>query len=152
MTLRWNPALATQIAVIDRDHQNLIQIVNDLYEGVQLGCSRRIIGRILSRLIDHADEHFRREEQVMRHFSFLKLESHIRQHLDLLDRLGRVVFEFEMANDAVTLHTIDLLRDWVEVHLARDDAEFSYFLSGRSIPAGLMGEAALTWRSHAMTG
>lgn len=128
MPLSWTDSHSVDVPAIDDDHRALVTIINDLYEAIQVGCPRRILGRILSRLADYAGQHFTREEQIMRHLSYPDLAEHLRQHEELIGRLSQIVFEFETDQSSVAIHMIDLLRDWFEEHVEQHDAAFGRFV------------------------
>lgn len=131
MTARWTDALSVHVPSIDADHRELARIMDELSEAVLTVCTPRVLGRILARVAEFAGDHFSREEHLMRYFRYPDLDEHLEKHELLLARLSQVIYEFELGKQDVTESAVDLLKDWFEQHMTREDAAFGAFLRDR---------------------
>ena len=64
--LNWKADYCTGNAKIDDDHCNLFERINDFHFAWQSSRDRKDIARVLNRLVEYAEEHFAREEEIMR--------------------------------------------------------------------------------------
>ena len=116
----WNATFATDHVLIDRQHRQLIDLINEL--GDALATGRLIDDRALSRIFDrlrwYATSHFADEEQLMvdagldsRH-----QESHRRVHEEFTDQLGALWDARDrMTRPAETI--LGFLSAWLAQHI-----------------------------------
>ena len=89
----WNASFATGIALIDRQHQQLVAILNRLAKHFVSGSTSAVgIETIIQELADYADYHFRCEEEVWhRHFNGHPLLSiHEQAHHDFFIKIASI--------------------------------------------------------------
>ncbi len=61
--MSWNDKMSVGIAVIDQEHKKLVDLLNELYDGIQANHAKEKLGTVLDGLIAYAASHFKREEQ-----------------------------------------------------------------------------------------
>ena len=72
--IEWKDSYSTGIALMDKHHQRLVALINQLYAGV-FACEdveqeRALTASILVQLEDYAEYHFTVEEQLMSEYHF----------------------------------------------------------------------------------
>lgn len=78
--LTWMDILETGIAEIDADHRQLVDEFNSLVTLTMVeGCRDDVI-RGVELMALHFQEHFRREEEIMRSHRFPRLQEHADEH------------------------------------------------------------------------
>lgn len=117
----WGDDLCVGNAQIDDDHRQLVKLVNDLHTATSQGEGRTVVGAILCSLIDYAREHFQHEEQHMERLRYSKLEAHKRQHRELLKTVLAMQARYEAGHITVAAQVSALLRDWLSIHIRRED-------------------------------
>ncbi|WP_395007370.1 bacteriohemerythrin [Undibacterium sp.] len=122
---QWNSALSVGNTLIDCDHQNLIDIVNELYTAADLKQDCDILGDILQRLFDYTSEHFDREEEMMKLTGYPGFESHKMQHKKLLERVVRLQVSLAEKREYVAKETAELLKFWLTSHIYMADKELA---------------------------
>lgn len=126
----WHDGLATGIQVIDDQHKILVNLINDIYQGLTGRCSRVSLQRIILELRGYIDYHFGAEEQLMSEHDFNcdhpdEHESHLQQHRHFIDRLAEM--EQYLANNRPVFYE-DLfifLRDWLANHILHTDKKMA---------------------------
>lgn len=64
--VEWSEELSVGIPQVDGEHQNLVKCLNLLDEAIKKGKGTRIMGEILSQLVEYTVIHFESEEKLMR--------------------------------------------------------------------------------------
>ncbi len=77
----WNKKFNTGIKELDEQHKQIIKVINTLIEKQNTKVDSEIISDILTKLIEYARNHFKKEEQYMIEFNYSEYLSHKEQHL-----------------------------------------------------------------------
>ena len=64
--IEWKDAYNTGVAEVDHEHQELIQLINDLHAEVEGGGDKAAVGDFLGEVFAKIAAHFALEETVMR--------------------------------------------------------------------------------------
>ena len=124
--VEWKPFYSVGEESLDREHQRIIGLIDDLYMAIEAGEEHFRVRDILDRLAYHAVTHFTHEERVMRHCRFPDYEAHKAMH----DEMQRRVFDLRAKPDAVVGHELlHFLRDWWVEHIQNRDKEYSAYLN-----------------------
>ena len=125
------------IAEIDRQHRELVNMFNRLNDAVKNHESRNDIYRLIDEVISYTRLHFATEEQLMVQSGFPEIESHKRMHEELikdtlhlkdkLDYVGEDMFSdwFNHWPFGRVLAHIQYGDKQIEDHIIRYDSELS---------------------------
>src|ERR1039457_4514872 len=80
----WNNDLDVGNAFIDDDHRNLIALLNIVSFAIESGKGKLVLEALLSDLIQYTQEHFKREEAVMRNIHYRDFLEHKSEHQKLI--------------------------------------------------------------------
>ncbi|MCB2101058.1 MAG: hemerythrin family protein [Rhodobacterales bacterium] len=139
MAIEWREQLSIDNDVIDADHRHLIDIVNrfealsenfdDVSQALEILMSLRLYTKI----------HFEREEHLQRVSGYRFLDSHRREHADLIRQLEGVIAKARGCElrdlPRLSNETALLLREWLIGHIIKSDLRMKPFVAA-------MGEAA----------
>jgi hemerythrin len=131
--IAWSDSLATGIKVIDDQHKMLVNIINDIYQGLTGKYNRISLQRIILELRGYIDYHFGAEEQLMSEHDFSfehpnEHELHLRQHQDFIDRLAELEQQLERNRPVFYEDLFIYLRDWLANHILHTDRKLADFL------------------------
>jgi hemerythrin-like metal-binding protein len=137
----WNKHLETGIALIDEQHQVLVQLINRLAQQHVQGASEVDLNTSLGELTDYADLHFRTEESIWQATlaGQTALEDHRREH----QRFVAHIVKLQAAQPPFTPILVALfayLSEWLAVHILEQDKGLAQVVVG--VNAGLSLEAA----------
>ena len=125
------------MAEIDRQHRELVNMLNRLNDAVKNHESRNDIYRLIDEVISYTRLHFATEEQLMVQSGFPEIESHKRMHEELikdtlhlkdkLDYVGEDMFSdwFNHWPFGRVLAHIQYGDKQIEDHINRNDSGFS---------------------------
>ncbi len=128
-TFEWKADYSVGHDEIDRQHQRLLAILNDLYAQLQGGRlpAKGETRTIFDRLAHYVNEHFVFEEQLMVDAGYPddRLMSHIEEH----DFMRAKVRQFEQLfdegdADSLTEMMLFLYGDWLIHHICGTDSDY----------------------------
>jgi len=132
--MSWNPRMSVGVAVLDADHQKLVGMVNELYDGVQSGHGKESLGTILDRLIDYTKVHFAREEKFFAQTNYPDSVAHKKQHDDLCRQVLDVRQKYKTgATSTLSLEVMNFLKNWLINHIQGEDKKYGPHLNGKGI-------------------
>jgi hemerythrin len=135
MPIVWDETLAVGEAVIDADHQRMIELINALEEAAATPPPDGGVGRTLAELSRLCREHFVREEALQRAIGYPDHENHRLSHDMLLKRLDSVISHYEDGCDEVRAGIVrtlgDSLATWLATHISNNDMEFKPYVRER---------------------
>jgi len=121
--VEWRDDFRIGIASVDHEHQGLIQLLNDLYEGVQGKAGKDAVADFLGEINANISAHFALEERIMRERGYDQYADHKADHERLLDGIRDIMDDYESGayleyDEALAAH----LRDWFTTHFKTKDA------------------------------
>jgi hemerythrin len=131
-TIEWTEELAVGIPVVDKQHQTLIQRLNDVAHAMEMHEGEGQIAKTLDFLIDYTDYHFSVEEKYMEEAGYPKLAEHQARHAEFKDTLDDLERDFreEGATHPLANALNTLLGNWLLDHITTVDHQFAEFLAG----------------------
>ncbi len=120
---KWEKKFSTGILEIDAQHQYLFALTNRLLRNVAEKVSLATIGVTIAQLEDYVDEHFKREEAMLRRAKYESLDKHIEQHQKLRSQLGQYGSRLQDQSLSVTdfAHFMQL---WLSKHILHEDMKY----------------------------
>ncbi|GAB4404968.1 MAG: bacteriohemerythrin [Rhodoferax sp.] len=116
MKIEWTQGLELGDADIDKQHQELFSLINEI---IAVDSMRDLRGLIML-LYKHIREHFAAEEALMARIEFPDLDHHTENHNRLLSRLNELSMDVGkgyMNKPAI----VELMKDWALNHVSKDD-------------------------------
>lgn len=127
----WKPEFSVGLDDVDQEHQELIALINELYEslkreGVTKDHTTEVLGEIHAKIAAH----FALEEYIMQQARYARFAAHKADHDQLLGDIVDIMERFEADayfnyEDVLSEH----LRGWFTVHFRTHDARLHGFFS-----------------------
>jgi len=117
--IEWDGSYDIGIEEIDVQHQQLVVIINQLYEAIITNSHEEVLNGLFNQLIDYTDYHFTTEEKYVKRLTQKDKRLHILQHqnfIEELSRIGRCGVNQETAE-----HIWYFLSDWLISHIISED-------------------------------
>jgi len=93
--IEWKDAFATGIPDVDHEHQELIGLINKLYEAMSGENASITVMDFLGEIYAHVAAHFALEEKIMRERKYDHYREHKADHEELLDELRDIMDDYE---------------------------------------------------------
>ncbi|MDO8991222.1 MAG: bacteriohemerythrin [Sideroxyarcus sp.] len=121
--LHWSSDLDTGIEVIDKQHQRIVDYLNELNSANENG-DQAVTNHVLGELVDYTLTHFAFEEELQEKANYPFLKAHKRVH----EIFTRRVAEFQRraaAGENVAPELLSMLKIWLVNHIKGDDADYA---------------------------
>ncbi|MEK7412722.1 MAG: bacteriohemerythrin [Planctomycetota bacterium] len=125
---RWTNELSTGNPAIDRDHQELIGIIDLLKEAASAGDQKAQLAHALDQFRSHVLDHFPAEEREMEAKGFPGLAKHRNAHAFLTEQVLALV-QKDNNGETVLYTEVDQLAQSLYRHIIIDDKPFALFLA-----------------------
>ena len=120
----WDSSFETGIAEIDTQHQQLVQLINELADGVG-HVSKADLANCVLRLKEYAQFHFKAEETIMAAAGYADLEEHRGEHAAFIDQILLFDLDVILATEGLAWDMLHFLREWLTNHILISDKKFS---------------------------
>ena len=121
--LHWSNDLDTGIEVIDKQHQRIVDYLNELNNANDTG-DQTATNHVLNELVDYTLTHFAFEEELQEKAQYPFLKAHKRVHEIFTKRVA----EFQQraaAGENVAPELLSMLKIWLVNHIKGDDADYA---------------------------
>lgn len=125
MAYVWTPELATGNGIIDSEHKQLIQAINELMEACAQGKGRDTLDKTCKFLQEYTAKHFSHEEELQQQSHYPDFTNHKRYH----EEFKRVVAELsqQLQKDGPTVALVAKVNTsigvWLINHIKREDVK-----------------------------
>ena len=126
----WSPNLSVGVEELDSDHQELIDVLNQLDVEVRRAAGHDTIAQILDELISHTEAHFRREEEIMAREHYPDAEHHAKIHRALSEEIQEFRKEFASGME-IGPEITEFIKRWLISHIMESDKHLGGYLLGR---------------------
>jgi hemerythrin-like metal-binding protein len=128
----WNSQMSVGVKACDDDHKQLIDMLNRLYEGMKKGQGKDVLGKVLDDLVKYTKFHFAREEEFFDRTGYPAAD-HKREHRELVTQAETLQSRYKSGESALSIETLDFLRDWLTIHIQGTDKKYSSYLNEHGI-------------------
>lgn len=129
----WDASFSVNVALIDKQHQMLFQIVNELNNAMLNGNEKETIGKLINKLIMYAAMHFAREEHYFDTLGYPETDMHKGQHNDFEKKVSAFEADFKADRQSLSQDIMHFLSNWLVEHIKVSDKKYSTFLTERRV-------------------
>jgi hemerythrin len=135
MRLIWNADLATGVRQIDLQHQELIELINELESAHELGQNQLALAEVLPRLTSYALFHFGTEEGLMAKVAVNTpyAQHHLNEHRLFAEKVAQLRAETSADPAHTTAQLLNYLKSWLLEHIMKTDKALGKLLLTRSV-------------------
>lgn len=126
---------ALGIPSLDRQHREMMDLVNELAEAVAHGCDYERAHQQMEKILDFVADHFAHEEILMRQHDFPGAEQHAAEHEKLLREAATLMETYDAGHADRAVLVTAFLTDCAENHILNEDREISQYFRERGIKA-----------------
>ena len=128
MALEWTLDMDTGIAVLDNQHQRIVDDINQLGTATEAH-NRSLVGQVLDELVDYTLSHFAFEESLQEAAGYQFAKPHKAVHDNFIKRIASYREKHSAGEDvAKQLHS--MLCVWLVRHIKRDDMAYVLEVKG----------------------
>jgi hemerythrin len=127
--IQWNQNLSVGVPEIDKQHQRLVKLVNDLHDALHAGKGNDVAAGIIQELVSYSKTHFVYEERQLATAQYPDLGSHKAAHADLIKKVEEFASRIAKGQPGVSIQLSAFLGDWLKTHIMGTDKKYSPFLA-----------------------
>ena len=131
--ISWDSSFSVNVEMIDKQHQMLVQMVNDLNNAMLNGNEKETIGKLINKLITYAAMHFAREEHYFDTFGYPETDMHKNQHNDFEKKVSAFESDFKADRQSLSQDIMQFLSNWLVEHIKGSDKKFGPFLTAKGV-------------------
>jgi hemerythrin len=131
--IQWNDGLSVNVAEIDKQHQKLVGMINDLNDAMLQGKGKDIIGKILNGLFLYAGTHFKTEERYFDQFGYPEAESHKKEHTDFVKKVSEFKSGFDQGKVGLSVDVMKFLSNWLQNHIKGVDKKYAPLFNAKGL-------------------
>ena len=120
--IEWTSEFELDIVDVDKEHRELIGLINELHEGIESGTDTAGILAGLQEIYRQISAHFATEERHMRDVRYMSYAEHKEDHEILLDDLRDIMEQVESAGAYPKGRLSRDLVYWFSEHFRTHDA------------------------------
>lgn len=125
--VEWKDDFETGFASADYEHRKLIELINELYEGLGKSPEPAAAVAVLEEITARLASHFSIEEDAMRDRKYDEFEIHHSEHQRLIGDIRELAGKIA-AGGAIPETLSGRLEDWFSAHFHRQDSRLHRFL------------------------
>ena len=119
----WNESYCIGEALIDRQHQYLFQLANDLVESDD----KAQMTENAMNLFKYVQEHFSHEESVMRQINYPAYREHVAMHDELINQLSAISSDISIGQGSVA-DLQNFMNNWLLGHIIEIDTTLAKYM------------------------
>jgi len=131
--IQWLPEYSVGIPSLDKEHQQLVKMLNDLYAAMQTGQGQAALGKVLSGLAQYCGSHFATEERLMSQHGYPDLAAHKEIHGKMTAKVNSLIQEVNTGKAQMSLSVANFLKDWLTKHIQQTDMKYGPFLKEKGV-------------------
>ena len=131
--LNWQSDFTVNVCEIDKQHQKLVEMINNLHDGMKAGKGKEVLGDILANLVKYTEFHFKYEEKLFEQYVYPETLAHKRQHSDLVNQVQNYKKSFESGESVLSMEIMSFLKVWLMDHIVGSDKKYSTFFNSRGV-------------------
>ena len=131
--IKWDDSFSVNVVEIDRQHQKLVNMINDLNDAMHQGKGKDILGKIISGLISYAGTHFKTEEKYFDRFGYPETNSHKKEHSDFVQNVSEFKNKYDSGALTLSIEVMNFLNNWLQNHIKGSDKKFGPFFNEKGL-------------------
>ncbi len=127
--IQWSGVYAVDIPEIDRQHQELVKIINRLFQFMSEQKGKEILQPTLDELSDYIIYHFSTEEALMKEKSYPLMAEHKAEHALFIEKVIKFRKEFDTLKTNMSIEIFYFLKDWLYHHITEVDKNMAKYIN-----------------------
>lgn len=122
---QWRDEFSMKVPSIDAQHRKLVDMLNELHDGMVSGQAKEKMAPLLEGLIEYTATHFAHEEEYFAAYQYPDAEPHTQEHRDLVRQVLDFKGQFDSGRASINMELMVFLKDWLLRHILGSDKAYS---------------------------
>ena len=129
----WDDSFSVGVLDLDRQHKQIVLMVNTLIEMSDTKVDSEIISETLTKMTQYAINHFQKEEQYMLDYGYPEYSSQKKQHQEFKKKTADLCMETMLHKVAVSGEIFTYLKLWWTNHILQEDMKYKKFFNEKGL-------------------
>jgi hemerythrin len=129
---QWKQEYSVGYPEIDKQHQKLFQLADELHAAMTGGKGKAVLGKTLGNLISYTKVHFANEEGLMQRHGYPDYPKHKALHDALTAKVVAFQKDFEANHTGMTVDLLQFLKDWLAHHIGQTDQKVATYFKSKA--------------------
>jgi hemerythrin-like metal-binding protein len=126
--ITWNTSFSVGIQTIDREHEYLIGLINQLYRNIDLEKEPHKLLALIGSLINYTQYHFADEEEMLLTAHYPGFNEQHRAHEEFKLKIIQYRDRYESNPEEIIPEMFTFLKGWWTQHIKVQDMAFANYL------------------------
>lgn len=131
--ITWTDSMSVGVARIDKEHQGLIDLINQLDSEMRAGKGKDALDGVLTKLIDYTKSHFSYEESLLRMHGYPALPTQNKEHVGFTQKVIEMHTNFRSGKAVLGSPVLSFLSNWLVNHILKQDMAYKPFLAAKGV-------------------
>ena len=127
--LSWKENYSVKVAKIDKEHQKLVGLINELHSAMMERKGKEVLGKIIDELAKYTITHFATEEKYFDKFNYPDTAAHKKEHNDFVAKVSDFQKGFDRGQIMLSMDVMNFLKDWLVNHIQGTDQKYSEYFN-----------------------
>ncbi|MBF0315537.1 MAG: hemerythrin family protein [Oligoflexia bacterium] len=118
---------------IDREHEALISLINQLHSALLHGETNERITYTFDQLTIYTTKHFSNEENYFLQYNYPDRIEHSKEHAQFCQNLQQLQENFNRGEENTTFELLQFITHWLHHHVGTQDAAYAPFFKKNGI-------------------
>jgi len=123
----WSATYSVGIKLIDDQHKELFNLVNDMYNHVNNDdeeAERAYFQSVIKQVVDYVKKHFATEEIIMKRTKYKGYAEHKKEHDAFILSVLDIIKKFDEGKRFPLISLTHFIKDWILTHIAIMDKQY----------------------------
>ena len=131
--INWDQNLSVGVAEIDRQHKQLVNILNQLLILDGISVDSETISDTLTKMTEYADYHFNSEEHYMQEYGYPEYETHRKEHIEFMRKTAQFSLATMEYEKTIPADMLEYLKTWLIEHILKSDMAYKPFFKQKGL-------------------
>lgn len=132
---KWTPDLSLGNDAIDKEHQQLFELLDHYYNGLVNNGPRMELIELINSMLEYANLHFANEETLMYNLKYPDVEHHIELHRSFAAQATEFYEMVSQGRLLLTLQVTNYIKDWLVDHIKGEDFKLIVYAKSTGLSA-----------------
>lgn len=122
--VEWKDEMSVKVDEIDKQHQVLIKMINDLHDAMKAGKQKEELSNIINEMVEYTDYHFSTEEKYFQKFEYPNIVQHKKEHRNFVKEVVDFKKKFDANQLFLSMKIMNFLKNWLITHIMDSDQKY----------------------------
>jgi hemerythrin len=130
--IEWSSELSVRVDEMDRQHKQLVELLNQLHNAMKSGKGKDVVGQTLASLVKYTNTHFGAEEQFMQKTGYPDLQAQKLSHEAFVKKVQAFESSVKAGETLQVNEVLNFLWGWLKTHIQKEDRKYGEYAASKS--------------------